>query len=59
MKDLIKAALFEGNFGMWGAIALVLFFSVMIGVAIWIHRPGSKKYYSYISEQALKGENNE
>ncbi len=56
MKDLIKAALFEGGAGIWGVTALILFFGVMVGVSIWILRPGSKQYYQYVAKQALKGE---
>ncbi|NRA66791.1 MAG: CcoQ/FixQ family Cbb3-type cytochrome c oxidase assembly chaperone [Pseudobacteriovorax sp.] len=56
MKHLIKSALEAGEFGYWGVTALLLFFSVMIGVGIWIMRPGSKAYYQYISSLALKGE---
>lgn len=56
MKDLIKITLFEGGFGMWGTVALVLFFAVMMGVIVWILRPGSKQYYQYVSKQALEGE---
>ena len=56
MKDLIKTTLLNGDFGSLQATALVLFFSVMIGVVLWIHRPGSKSYYQEISKDALKGE---
>ncbi|SMF05884.1 cbb3-type cytochrome oxidase subunit 3 [Pseudobacteriovorax antillogorgiicola] len=56
MKDLIKTTLQNGDFGAFQTLALVLFFLVMVGVIVWIHRPGSKDYYAEISKDALKGE---
>ena len=56
MKDLIKSTLLSGDFAYFQVTALILFFAVMIGVAFWIYRPGSKAYYQEISQDALKGE---
>lgn len=56
MKDLIKSSLLNGDFGMWQSTALLLFFSVMVGVIVWIFRPGTKEYYQKISDDVVKGD---
>lgn len=59
MKELIKLNLAAGDFGGLQATALVLFFGVMIGVALWVFRPGSREYYESVSSEMFKGESNE
>lgn len=56
MKDVIKATLVNGDFAYLQASALVIFFAVMVGVFLWIHRPGSKAYYQEVGLDAIKGE---
>jgi len=56
MKDLIRTSLLNGDFGIWQSLALVLFFSVMVGVMLWIFRPGTKEYYRQITDDVVKGD---
>lgn len=56
MKDVIKETLMNGDFGAFQTLALVLFFGVMVGVMLWINRPGSKEIYKHISLDALDGD---
>lgn len=56
MKEVFKTTLLSGDFGLWPTISLVIFTLVMLGVMVWIWRPGSKEYYRHISRDMLKGE---
>lgn len=56
MKELIKSTLLAQDFGLYQTSALVIFFTIMMAVLFWIHRPGTKSYYRAISEDAIRGE---
>jgi hypothetical protein len=56
MKDLIRMTLLGGDFAIWQTTALVLFFSVMLGVMAWIFRPGTREYYQNICDDVVKGD---
>lgn len=32
---------------------LILFFSIILGVVLWMYRPGSKKIYQHIAKAAI------
>lgn len=56
MKEVFKATLLSGDFGVWPTISLVIFTLVMLGVIGWVLRPGTKEYYRDICRDMLKGE---
>jgi cbb3-type cytochrome oxidase subunit 3 len=36
------------------SLALVIFFSVLVAVSVWVYRPRSKEIYKRITHDALK-----
>ena len=56
MKEVMKAALVASDLAFWPSLALVLFTGVMVGVGLWIMRPGSKEYYQSITTSVVEGD---
>lgn len=57
---MLAKLLSQPDFLIWPEISLVLFTSIMLGVFLWIFRPGSKEYYEKVRIIDLnEGENHE
>lgn len=56
MKEIMKTTLLANDLAFWPSFALVLFSLVMLGVILWIHRPGSKEYYQSITSSIIDGD---
>ncbi len=50
---MLKEALASAEFAVWPQVSLVLFAVIMVGVYVWIMRPGSRRIYEQISQLAL------
>lgn len=46
---MFKIVFSQANLELWPTVALIIFFSIMTGVCLWVCRPHSSQFYKKIS----------
>ena len=54
--SMFKAVFSQASLEIWPTIALVIFFSIMVAITLWVIRPHSKDVYDRISNDIIDDE---
>ncbi len=50
---MMRLVMERAGLTMWPILSFVIFLASMIGMVIWLYRPGSAAFYDRLSRQAL------